>query len=258
MSDFRRARHAFAASLSLVLLVGLCAVAPVEAGSLRQEAVQRTAGAPLSQLDLARSAAGYEPGESLRSGLLTGRPVVVPDADPASPLGRSGRTTVTTPRPDPKTESTIATASTAPSAPSGRAGAGATAHHGRNHVWFPALRIDRSTTFFSCSSTAYPGNRVYRWGCAGRNNVYLFGHAYSVFKPLHDAYVRGSLRKGMTLYYADGQGRVGTYKVAWWKVVRPDRGEFAYAAQSRPSVTLQTCVGATSQYRLVVRLYRAG
>ena len=26
-------------------------------------------------------------------------------------------------------------------------------------------------------NSAYPGNRVYRWGCAGGNNVYLFGHA---------------------------------------------------------------------------------
>jgi sortase (surface protein transpeptidase) len=88
--------------------------------------------------------------------------------------------------------------------------------------------------------------------------VYLFGHAHSVFKPLHDAYVRGRLRKGMKAYFADGNGRVGTYKVIWWKVTTPDRGEFAYAAQSRPSMTLQTCVGARSQYRLVVRLVKVG
>lgn len=66
---------------------------------------------------------------------------------------------------------------------------------GRNKVWIPALGIRRSTSFFSCSSTAYPGNRVYRWGCAGRNNIYLFGHAHSVFKPLHDAYVRVGSRR---------------------------------------------------------------
>ena len=34
-------------------------------------------------------------------------------------------------------------------------------------------------------------------GLRRRNNVYLFGHAHSVFKPLHDAYVRGRLAKGM-------------------------------------------------------------
>ena len=33
---------------------------------------------------------------------------------------------------------------------------------------------------------------VYRWGCAGTNNVYLMGHAWGV-SPLHDAYVCGRL-----------------------------------------------------------------
>jgi hypothetical protein len=129
---------------------------------------------------------------------------------------------------------------------------------GRNHVWIPALGINRSVSFFSCSSSAYPGDRVYRWGCAGSNNVYLFGHAHSVFRPLHDAYVRGRLSKGMKVIYADGNGKVSTYAVAWWKVTTPDRGAFAYAAQSRPSLTLQTCVGAKSQYRLIVRLHKVG
>ena len=125
---------------------------------------------------------------------------------------------------------------------------------GRNHVWIPALRIDRSVTGYSCSSSYYPGNRVYRWGCGGSNNVYLFGHAHSVFKPLHDAYVRGRLRKGMAVYYAGSNGRVATYKVSWWKVTTPTKGTWAYAPLSRPSMTLQTCVGANSQYRLIVRL----
>jgi hypothetical protein len=125
---------------------------------------------------------------------------------------------------------------------------------GRNHVWIPALGIDRSVSWYACSSSFYPGNRVYRWGCGGSNNVYLFGHAHSVFKPLHDAYVRGRLRKGMTVYYAGSNGRVATYKVSWWKVTTPTKGTWAYAPLSRPSMTLQTCVGANSQYRLIVRL----
>jgi hypothetical protein len=129
---------------------------------------------------------------------------------------------------------------------------------GRNHVWIPALGIDRSVNGYACSSSAYPGDRVYRWGCAGANNVYLFGHAHSVFKPLHDAYVRGRLSKGLRVHYADGQGRVATYAVSWWKVTTPDRGAWAYAAQSAPSLTLQTCVGAKSQYRLIVRLRKVG
>lgn len=139
------------------------------------------------------------------------------------------------------------------------AGAAApTRSSGRNRVWIPSLGIRRSVSFFSCSSNAYPGDRVYRWGCAGRNNIYLFGHAHSVFKPLHDAYVRGRLRKGMEVRYADGDGQLALYRVAWWKVTTPDKGAFAYAAQSRPSMTLQTCVGARSQYRLIVRLVKVG
>jgi hypothetical protein len=129
-------------------------------------------------------------------------------------------------------------------------------YRGRNHVWMPALRIDRAVSWYACSNSAYPGNRVYRWGCAGANNVYLFGHASSVFEPLHDAYVDGRLRKGMKLWYADGNGVVHAYAIAWWKVTTPTKGVWAYAAQSKPSLTLQTCLGSRSQYRLIVRLTR--
>jgi hypothetical protein len=127
--------------------------------------------------------------------------------------------------------------------------------HGRNHVWIPSLGIDRSVSAFPCSRTRPPDNYVYRWGCAGKNNVYLLGHAYSVFEPLHDAYVNGTLRKGMEVVYADGSGRVRTYAVSWWRVTAPtSAASWAWAPQSRPSMTLQTCVGADSQYRLIVRL----
>ena len=126
-------------------------------------------------------------------------------------------------------------------------------YRGKNRMWFPALGINRSVSFFSCSNKSYPGNVVYRWGCAGGNNVYLFGHAHSVFRPLHNAYVNGRLKKGMKVMYADAKGKVRTYKLIWWKVTTPTKGGFAYAAQSRPSLTLQTCVGAKSQYRLIVR-----
>jgi sortase (surface protein transpeptidase) len=126
-------------------------------------------------------------------------------------------------------------------------------YRGRNHLWIPALGINRSTVYFSCSSSGV-GNYVYRWGCAGSNNVYLFGHAFSVFRPLHDAYVSGRLYRGMRAIYADASGHVHSYRVAFWKVVSPTNGGWAYAAQSRPSMTLQTCVGSRSQYRLIVRL----
>jgi hypothetical protein len=129
---------------------------------------------------------------------------------------------------------------------------------GRNHVWIPSRGSTRSVSRFSCSRSAPPVDLVYRWGCAGANNVYLFGHAYSVFKPLHDAYAAGRLRKGMLVKYADGSGRVHTYALSWWRLTTPDNGAFAYAAQSRPSMTLQTCYGSRSRYRLIVRLAQVG
>lgn len=177
-----------------------------------------------------------------RAGVVVRR-VVVQDRTTAW-IGRA-----TTDAPQPVAKAVARADATAGSTSSGT-------YRGRNHVWIPALGIDRSVSAYPCSSNAYPGNRVYRWGCAGANNVYLFGHAHSVFKPLHDAYVRGRLAKGMRVVYADGAGRVSTYAVSWWKVTAPDKGAWAYAAQSTPSLTLQTCVGAKSELRLVVRLKR--
>lgn len=176
-------------------------------------------------------------------------PAITDVAPPAAWIDRP------TPKvPQPKARSVSA----AEPSSAGSARAGQSSFKGRNHVWIPALGIDRSVSFFSCTSKAYPGDRVYRWGCAGGNNIYLFGHAHSVFKPLHDAYVRGRLAKGMQVHYADDNGRVSTYAVSWWKVTTPDKGAWAYAAQSRPSLTLQTCVGSKSQYRLIVRLAKVG
>ena len=126
---------------------------------------------------------------------------------------------------------------------------------GRNRVWIPSLGIDQAVQSFPCSRSRPPDAGVYRWGCAGRNNVYLLGHAWSTFKPLHDAYVGGRLDTGMTVSYGDGAGSVHTYRVAWWKVVAPTTAaSWAWASLDTPSMTLQTCVGANSAYRLMVRL----
>ena len=131
---------------------------------------------------------------------------------------------------------------------------GSRKYAGRNHVWIPGLGIDRSVSSFPCARTREPDNLVYRWGCAGANNVYLMGHAHSVFNPLHDAYTAGRLRVGMRAWYADSKGLVHEYAVKWWKVTLPTNAGWAWAAQAGPSMTLQTCVGANSKYRLVVRL----
>ena len=173
-------------------------------------------------------------------------PWLVPIAEPADPIHVPVR---------PATSSINKVKSESKAKSSGGSGGGSSAasYHGKNRMWFPALGISRSTYFFPCSSNAYPGNVVYRWGCAGSNNVYLFAHAHAAFKPLHDAYVNGRLRKGMKVSYADSKGKVRTYKLIWWKVTTPTKGGFAFASQSRPSLTLQTCVGANSKYRLIVR-----
>ena len=144
--------------------------------------------------------------------------------------------------------------SPAPRPPSHASAKAAPVYSGRNHVWIPALGINRSVGWYACGTPTAPGLGVYRWGCAGANNVYLLAHAYAAFRSLHDAYVSGRLYKGMRVMYADGSGRVRTYSVIWWRLTTPDNGAFAYAAQSRPSMTLQTCVGSRSQYRLIVRL----
>jgi hypothetical protein len=127
-------------------------------------------------------------------------------------------------------------------------------YRGTNRFWIPSLGMSYGVHWYGCSASYYPKNVIYRWGCAGRNNVYLFGHAYGVMKPLHDLYVRGGLRKGMVAVFADANGRVTKYRVTEWRVVRPTEIAWQIASQPRPSMTLQTCVGKDSQYRLNVRL----
>ena len=154
-------------------------------------------------------------------------------------------------KPKPKSSSSGGSAGTSGGSGTVRAGA----LKGRNHFWFPAVGINRSVNSFPCSRSRAPDNLVYRWGCAGRNNVYLMGHAHSVFSPLHNAYVSGRLKVGMKAYYADNGGKVHTYKVRWWKLTKPTTSaSWAWASQSVPSMTLQTCVGSNSEYRLMVRL----
>jgi len=150
-----------------------------------------------------------------------------------------------------------AAADAAAKAAADKAKAAAT-YRGTNHVWMPSLGVSRSVSSFPCSRSEPPANRIYRWGCAGKNNVYLFGHAWGVMKPLHDAYVSGRLKLGMTVVYADGNGRIRTYRVTEIRVVSPTQVDWAIAAQSKPSMTLQTCVGANSEKRLLVRLVADG
>jgi Sortase domain len=123
----------------------------------------------------------------------------------------------------------------------------------RNHLWISALGISRAVYFFPCSRSTAPGPYVYRWGCAGRNNVYLLGHASGVFAALHNAYVAGTLKVGMVAKYADANGHITRYRVTKWAVTSPSNISWSYATTTK-SMTLQTCFGSNSQYRLDIRL----
>lgn len=251
-----RRRRALSTALALVLAIE--SVSAVAAAGLR--VATRSSGAPAelqpppavqavdatpvadpapepsSRTWLAVPHGSFRPAED-SSDAPTATEPVRPDVV-ASPSARAGGRTAVTNR-----------AQAATAAPRG------TAFHGRNHVWIPTLGIDRSVAWFPCDRARAPDNLVYRWGCAGTNNVYLLGHAWGVFKPLHDAYVAGRLRKGMDVYYADARGAVRRYRVRWWRVTAPTTSaSWAWAAQSVPSMTLQTCVGKDSAYRLMVRL----
>ena len=117
---------------------------------------------------------------------------------------------------------------------------------------FAALGIYQSVYPFPCSRAKAPGNVVYRWGCAGENNVYLLAHNYGKFYPLYRAYYAGKLTRGLIATYVDGKGKAHRFRLAWYRVVAPDGDVgFAYAALSRSSLTLQTCV--RNNRRLVVR-----
>lgn len=113
------------------------------------------------------------------------------------------------------------------------------------------------------------GSRIYRWGCAGERNRYLMGHAYAAFEELHDFVrargVRAGTRAlvGKIVYLRTGTGRVLRYRVTWARVEPVGywgrTGEhWAWNATAVPSLTFQTCYGARSEYRLIVRAERVG
>lgn len=162
----------------------------------------------------------------------------------------SAVTVAVAPRPTPAKPATRTvtrtTTSTRPAAPT---------YQGRNYLWFPSLGIHHAVSWYACSASyALSYAAVYRWGCAGANNVYLMAHAGGIFGPLYTAYYAGRLKAGMLVVYADGNARIHYFKLQWWKTTPPsgDVG-WAYAAQAVSSLTLQTCVGADSSLRLVVR-----
>jgi hypothetical protein len=196
---------------------------------------EETTGAPV--LNAASLAALHEHRDDARSGLSAS---IAPTVAKAKPVAK----------PVAKPKVTVA----APKAPIVKVTAAKPTYSGRNRFWIPSLGMSDAVHWFSCTRSRDPDNYIYRWGCAGSNNVYILGHAYGVMKPLHDLYVRGGLRNGLVAIYADASGRVHWYRVVSWQVVDPSQVSWAIASQPVPSMTLQTCVANYSQYRLNVPL----
>ena len=126
---------------------------------------------------------------------------------------------------------------------------------------FPVANgLQKKVFDWGCRGGTIP-SLVLRWGCAGNRNRYLLGHASSVFNPVVDAYRDGRLKAGKLAYWTRN-GITRTYKVAWvrlvsktyvWKGRTGDK--WAWNATRRAAITLQTCWGAGSDYRLIVRMY---
>jgi hypothetical protein len=133
-------------------------------------------------------------------------------------------------------------------------------YHGTYHLWIPALGLSHQIYDWGCNGGLIP-NRVEYWGCVPRSNLYLLGHAWGVFKPVHDGYHSGALHVGLTAWYADKAGVTHRYKISWIRhVANKDYdswSQWAMAATSSKVITLQTCDGATSAYRILVRLVPA-
>ena len=129
------------------------------------------------------------------------------------------------------------------------------------HLAIPALGIHQPIYRWGCHGGTLP-DRVWSWGCSGHNNLYLLGHAYGAFKPVHDAFATHTLTKGMTLRLRTETGKVLTFHLAWVRKVHaselgtdmwgPGR-TWAWNATPRRVVTLQTCWGRRSQDRIIVR-----
>jgi hypothetical protein len=113
------------------------------------------------------------------------------------------------------------------------------------------------------------GSRIYRWGCAGERNRYLLGHAHASFEELHDFVAARGVAAGTqalvgkAVWLRTATGRTLQFRVAWARVASVAywgrTGElWAWNATDVPSITFQTCYGARSEYRLIVRAERVG
>lgn len=255
-----RRRIIVGASLAAAFIVGIAIIdqAPkvdqrivVPASSGVAELAARPSVSPTASSPIAAFPA---PLRTVEPTVPPAEPEVQPSATiPPVPTGRPVADT-------PKAE--VKSVAKAPSASPKSTSAKKPSYKGKNMFWYPALGIKASIKGYGCQYGGNPkgiGRGLYTWGCSGKNNTYLLAHAYSTFHPIQIGYHTGRLKKGGLVYYADAKGKVTRYKVAWikriplktWKT-----SQFGYfAAMDRKTLTLQTCDGSRSQYRIVVRLY---
>jgi hypothetical protein len=126
-----------------------------------------------------------------------------------------------------------------------------------NSLAIPALGINAPIGTSKCGGLI--PNGIWRWPCAGHDNMYLLGHAWGVFAPLHDGYHAGLLKPGLIALYTDASGVVRKYSLQWVQdlpVATWGQGA-VWAATPGPVITLQTCDGATSDHRIIVRFVPA-
>ncbi len=198
---------------------------------------------------------------AMRQHLLPSSPVAI-DGRPfpaAAPVASAARPVAATT----KKATHTATTSVAPrpAAPVRAAAPAALGSFGRLSI--AGIGLSGSVDNWGCRGGTLP-NRIERWGCAGTGNTYLMGHAYGVFGRLSSAYSAGRLQAGLLATVTTRTG-TRTYRLAWARIVPASysyRGmsgdQWAWNATGTPSLTLQTCWGASSSYRLIVRFVAVG
>lgn len=184
------------------------------------------------------------------------------------PTPRPTATPEPTPKPTPRpTEAPTPTPTPSPTRtpdPTPRPTEPPSTYSGKSHFWYPALNIDAAWDWYGCDyggPSALPMG-VLRWGCAPSSNVYLLSHAASTFKKLRQAFHDGTIQVGQNVWYSNAQGDVTKWEVKWIRRVTAEyldatAGDWALNDSPTPIMTLQTCDGAQSQLRIIVRLVPA-
>src|SRR6266550_1296043 len=105
-----------------------------------------------------------------------------------------------------------------------------------NTIVIPRLGLSQPVGWYSdCLGRApVPRWGVWRWGCAGVNNIYVMAHNPGVFTPIL------GLRAGDIVQYGDPSGRIHTYRVSSTTIVSNTQ-MWPLGATPSSTLTLQTC-----------------